>query len=209
MAAIADETPLMSLRHKGRTAALDLVLPIALAWVLVGLFHAHFFHPPPKFNQLEPSFYGPIQMRLKLPGTAEKIPEPLLVCGRPGNASFVYIRLLKNAQARVGVEFWGLGAFESDVFALPAADAQITFQCSIPAFFPNVGDREWLAASLREQAFLTTHYFLAVDGVLRLTGSIDYKQPPRSLIYIGANPVGGSLVSYAFSGTILSTSQAK
>jgi hypothetical protein len=186
-----------------RAVTLDFLLPIAAAWMLVTLVHRHHYGSHWHLDAPGAGTYGPIRLKLKLPGTAERIPEPIIVCGYPGKASLVYIRLLRNARAKVGVEFWGLGAYESDEFALPAANATIALNCSLPALYPAEGSGRWEATPAARQALLRHEYSLAVDGVVRLKGSVDYDQPDDSPIYFGLNPVGGSLVSERFTGRIL------
>src|SRR5476649_324130 len=116
-------------------ALLNVALPIFLAWALVAAFYQYHQVGPHEVDG-SPARYGPVRMRLKLPGTAEGIPEPILVLGQPGKAALVYVRLLRGAHAKVGVEFWGQAAVESAEFALPAADAVIDVSCYLPALFP-------------------------------------------------------------------------
>jgi hypothetical protein len=146
-------------------------------------------------------------MTLDLPGTAPEIPEPLLVCGRPGDATLIYIRVFKHAEARVGVEFWGVGAYESPKFKLASAFARIELVCSVPALFPAAGDPRWRSMPTSETNRLTRGYHITVDGVARLDGTVNYTVPPHSPLYIGLNPIGGSLVSSAFTGTVVNWSE--
>jgi hypothetical protein len=186
-----------------RAAVVDFALPFALSWVLIFFYYERYGRPDPRFEAVNSVSYGPIRLKLKLPGTEAGIPEPLVVCGRVGNASLIYIRLLKNARAKVGVEFWGLAAYESQEFVLPAADAQIDFNCAVPAFFPKEGDSAWQTTSAADQRLRSHRYTIEVDGIVRLEGVVDYDQPPGSPLYVGSNPLGGSLVSDLFTGKIL------
>jgi hypothetical protein len=102
----------------------------------------------------------------------------------------------------VGVEFWGVGAYESTEFPLPAADAFIDFTCWLPVLAAPEGDRSWQSIPLKEQRVRRHQYTLEVDGVVRLQGTTDYKQPAHSALYLGYNPLGGSLVSSEFTGQI-------
>jgi hypothetical protein len=171
--------------------------------MLVTFIHRHHYGSHWHLHSAQATSFGPVSLKLKLPGTAGRIPEPILVCGNPGRASLVYIRLLRNARAKVGVEFWGLGAYESDEFALPSASATIVLTCSLPALFPAKGSGWWKATPAAEQERLRHEYSLGVDGVVRLKGSVEYLQPDDSPIYFGVNPIGGSLVSERFTGSIL------
>jgi hypothetical protein len=187
----------------------NFLLPVLLAWLLVSLVYRRAAHLQAQGSPSPLSVLGPVRLRLKLPGTAGGIPEPLLVSGTPGNASLVYIRLLKRARARVGVEFWGLGENEGDTFDLPSADAQIDVICTLPAFFPPIGNRQWGATPTSAQIRYTTQYEVRVDGIVRLKGTTDYKEPVHSPVYFGNNPLGGSLVSVRFTGDILKTSSVE
>jgi hypothetical protein len=189
------------------SGALNVVVPILLAWILTRGLH-RYLHPSdvrdvaPRGNS-----FGPLRIRLKLPGTSRGIPEPVLVCGRPGNASLVYIRLLPGSRAKVGVEFWGLRADQSGEFPVPSPDAEIEVTCYLPALFPEVGDPDWGNLSPEIQRARRGEYYITVDGVVRLNARVDYKQPPHSALYLGENPVGGSLVSDRFTGAVLGSSQ--
>lgn len=169
----------------------------------------HYFASHWHWRSSKVSSLGRITLRIKLPGTAGGIPEPLVVCGAPGNASLVYIRLLKGAQAKVGVEFWGMDAFEGDKFALPAADATIVLSCELPVLFPPEGSPRWKQTSAGRQRILRHEYLVEVDGVARLKGDVTYEQPNDPPIYFGVNPVGGSLVSDRFTGHILNPPEAQ
>jgi hypothetical protein len=155
----------------------------------------------------EPAGYGHVRLKVRLPGTLGGIPEPLLVCGSPGKAALIYIRRLEGARAKVGVEFWGLGAYEGEAFALPAPDAVIDVSCYLPAFFPKEGDPYWGDLSPGLQWLRRSDYIIAVDGVIRLKGPVSYEQPRRPPLYVGYNPIGGSFVSDKFSGVVLSFAQ--
>jgi hypothetical protein len=181
-----------------------MAVPLALAWGLIVFLHANFVSP-----RLIEEYHGLVKLRLKLPGTAEGIEEPLLTVGKAGEATFVYIRILKHAQARVGIEFWGYTAMESDPFPLPAQDAEINLVTSFPALFRKIGDRGWSSVPEAEQRRLRSHYFVAVDGVLRLSGPIDHAQAPDAPIYLGENPIGGSFVSEVFTGRVISWSRPR
>jgi hypothetical protein len=192
-----------------RWAAVNLAIPILLAWLFTNALHNHLHPSVDKHVAPNGDSFGPISIKISLPGTVGGIPEPLIVCGRTGNAELVYIRILANSKARVGVEFWGLRADESDTFDLPSMDAVIDLKCYLPAFFPNEGDDYWrnLPASIQQSR--RTQYFVVVENVVRLKGPLKYDIQAHSPIYFGRNPLGGSLVSDRFTGTILQTSQSQ
>lgn len=159
--------------------------------------------PDPALYSREARTFGPVTLVVRLPGTSAGIEEPLVTVGRPGKATLVFIRLLADSKARVGIEFWGVNAVEGAPFKLSRADAQITLTISFPALFPGFGAPEWQMVPEPEQRRLLSQYVVAVDGVVRLKGSANYDEPPGSPVYIGKNPLGGSFVSDVFSGTLL------
>jgi hypothetical protein len=192
-----------------RWATVSFGLPILLAWLLANALHHH-LHPSDA-GPVAPNGdrFGPISIKIGLPGTIGALPQPLLVCGRTGDAELVYIRILANRKARVGVEFWGLRADESAPFDLPSMDAVLDIKCYLPAFFPQEGDDYWRPLPASIQRSRRTQYFILVDKVVRLKGALKYDLRPHSPIYFGENPLGGSLVADRFAGTVLQTSQAQ
>lgn len=190
-----------------RAVAFNILIPVALAWLLADILRRP--KVPGVADQApKGESFGEVRMRVKLPGTNGGIPEPIIVCGVPERASLVFIRLMSHARARVGVEFWGNGKFEGEIFDLPSADATLDIACSLPAFFPTVGDPRWGNVPQSVQKLRNTEYLVTVNGTDRLEGRISYGQPANLPIYFGANPVGGSFVSNLFTGRILITSQA-
>lgn len=191
----------------GRPVLVNVMLPILLAWGVTAGLHRHLYGVAPGAPVAERNTYGPVRLRIKLPGTSAGIPEPLVVCGRPGNASMVYIRLLPGNRARIGVEFWGMELSQGEEFELPAATAELEVVCYLPAFFPEAGSSAWekMAPDLRRQR--GSQYLITVDGTPRLQGFTNYIQPPRSGWYVGVNPLGGSFISSRFTGTILAARQ--
>lgn len=193
----------MKLASRVRFALVNFLAPLALSWLLVSSLEARFFSGPPPVWSRAFGSYGPLTLRLQLPGTSAGIEEPVLTVGHPGKATFVYLRLMSGARARVGIEFWGFGAMESAPFELPSQDAQITLEVSFPALFPKLGSADWGAVSPMEQRHLLSEYVVAVNGAPRLRGPISYDEPSRDPIYLGRNPLGGSAVSDYFTGKVL------
>jgi hypothetical protein len=179
-----------------------------MAWLLANALHNHLHPSDDRDDAPNGDRFGPISIKIGLPGAIGALPEPLLVCGRTGNAELVYIRILANRKARVGVEFWGLRADESETFDLPSMDAILDVKCYLPALFPEEGDDYWQNLPASIQRSRRTQYFIVVDNVVRLKGPLKYNIRPHSPIYFGRNPLGGSLVSDRFIGTILRTSQS-
>jgi hypothetical protein len=172
------------------------------------LASALYRHSHPKLKELpDGSGFGSVSVQLLLSGINAGIPEPLVICGVPGRASLVYIRVLRKDQAKMGIEFWGKKAVEGEPFAIPA-DNRIDLTCSLPAFFPPVGSRSWRSAPESLQRQRHTDYVVTVNGTVRLSGQIDYEQPPHSPLYFGVNRVGGSWVSSQFTGAVLKATQS-
>jgi hypothetical protein len=190
-----------------RKAAVNFAIPILLAWLLTDVLHYRLYPSDVRDHAAKGNPYGAVRLRIKLPGTHAGIPEPLLVCGRIGSASLVYIRLINGSRARVGVEFWGMRADESETFPLPAMDAVIDVTCYLPAFFPDADDPYWGELSDDLRRIRKTQYCIVVNRAIRLRNPVVYSQSPHSPIYFGANPLGGSIVSSVFTGTILGESQ--
>ena len=181
------------------------MLGLAQARFLYAFLNRGEAHPAPSQHHT----FGPLTLRLKLPGTNAGIPEPLCSIGEPGRASLIFIRLLKGSRAKVGVEFWGNELSEGDVFQLPAADAEIEVTCYVPAFFPSADDPVWGATPAGRKNQLVREYRILVDGIERLHGSTPYVEPEGSPLYIGANPLGGSFVSNLFTGKVLAVKRAR
>jgi hypothetical protein len=184
-------------------ATTNFLLPIAIAWSVVAYLDQNKYGSLSHLYSRQSQKYGPISLELKLSGAADAIPEPVVACGRPGNAAIVYIRLLRDAHVKVGVEFLDLGTFESDDFVLLAPDAKITFTCYLPELFPAESASEWGQTPILRQTLLRHQYIIEVDGIVRLKGEVNYKQTDGALIYYGSNPFGGSLVSRSLTGRIL------
>ncbi len=190
-----------------RFAAVNIIIPLVLAWWLAGALYRR-IHSSVADRAPTRSAFGAISLKLELPGTSGGIPEPLVVCGVPGPAALVYIRLLSRERAKVGVEFWGLGAFEGDPFALPAGHSPISLTCALPALYPPENDPRWARTAPDLAKLRRGEYLITVNGTVRLEGAVTYEQPEHSRLYFGANPVGGSLVTNRFTGTILDVSQS-
>lgn len=190
-----------------RILLLQIAAPVVLGWVLISSLQSALFPPPPQWSRSARQ-HGQLTLKLKLPGTSAGIAEPIVSVGRAGSATLVFIRLLPQSQAKVGVEFWGIGAWESDSFPLPAQDAMITVTTSFPALYPDEEDSLWNWMPVSTKTHLLTHYAISVEGIPRLSGVVKYKQEPNQPRYLGSNPLGGSLVSVSFTGQLLESWQA-
>lgn len=184
------------------------VVPAALGYAQARLLNAYIYGEIAPVETVQPAKvvtqdYGPLCLTIKLPGTHAGIPEPLASIGMAGNASLIFIRLLSDSRAKVGIEFWGDELTEGDAFQVPAPDAEITVTCYVPALFPGKSNALWKGVPPEKREKATGAYLIQVDGITRLEGRTPYVQPEDSPIYIGTNPLGGSFVSNKFTGAVL------
>ncbi len=190
-------------RSELRAAIVNFVLPVALAWGMVAYFDQSKFGSFEHLYTRQAQNFGPIRLTLSLLGPEDGTLEPVLAHGQHNRGTVVYIRRFPQARLRVGVEFLGLGTYESDEFTLDAPNAEITLTCSLPELFPAVGAKDWGKATAIRQALLKHQYLIRVDDVVRLKGFVDHEQPERSMLYYGSNPLDGSIVSRELNGRIL------
>lgn len=182
--------------------ALKLVLPAAL-----GVFAATRIHNalyPPSLIDLAPKYAGegPIQMKIRLPGLDAALPEPVLVCGKEGRATLLYVRFYPKNRLRIGADFWGIGDLEGPIFTAPSSQAVLTVQCYLPFLYAK---GEFKApASIPD--LKPDEIAIVVDGVVRMRGYYSGTLEQHLPLYYGSNPLGGSVVSDRFGGTILEIS---
>lgn len=183
-----------------RIALLGILLPLGASWASMYSLYGLYF---PSIWSRKNAQFGALTMRLRLPGTAAGIEEPLIAVGRPGEATFAFIRLLPHGRAKVGVEFWGRASFEGPEFDLPAQDGEVTISVAVPTLYPLPDDEAWRDVSETEQKHLLSEFLISVDHMPRLIGPISYHQTIHEPVYVGYNPLGGSLVSDRLTATIL------
>ena len=147
-------------------------------------------------------------MTIRLPGTCAGIPEPLLTCGEPGRAVFVYIRIVGKTRALIGVALWGQPPVEGPEFDLPSPQAVLHVVYFLPVFFPGEKDSRWGAREQSDRVRLRSSVKVDVDGVERLSAPQHDPLAEGPPIYLGANPLGGSVVSDFFTGTVVEWSQS-
>jgi hypothetical protein len=183
------------------------VIPALAAWWLAGavFYKVHpelVRHPPPR------AALGPLQMTIRLPGTCAGIPEPLLTCGEPGRAVFVYIRIVGKTRALIGVDTWGQPPVEGPEFPVLSPQAQLNVVYFLPVFFPNEKDLRWGSKDAATRRQLRASVRVEVDGVERLSVPMTYPMAEGPPIYKGANPIGGGVVSDFFTGLVVRSSQS-
>lgn len=135
---------------------------------------------------------SPLPTRLKLEvaftGLTTGDPEPLLVCGKPGNALFVFVRHADDERIHLGIEWWGIGARESAPITVGKGAHTVTIDLT--------------AVSEPDNPNRTV--CVEVDG----DPVVDFPVPPNRTmaateVKLGVNEVGGSLVRPMFHGRIL------
>ena len=133
---------------------------------------------------------------------AAVVPYPLFVTGGPGEATLCYIRLLPDNRLRVGIEFWGHGAFESEPIVVPdRREVEIIY--AFPALYPNrekILGRDIFHDKRSESR---TNYRVSVNGREVVAGRIPPGATRDENVVYGVNPAGGSLVGNEYTGRIL------
>lgn len=146
--------------------------------------------------------FGALRLVLRMTAAASGAPEPLAVVGVPGEANLVYLRVLPQGQARLGVEVWGYGAYESEPFAADSTKP-LALEISLPVMFPPTGDPRWRGAGADLQQDLRSTFRLKANGAVVLVHPATGPVPRATRVHYARNPVGGSLVLGEFSGSVL------
>lgn len=149
---------------------------------------------------------GAVRCLVQLPAHAGGVPEPLVTAGVTGRATLAFVRVLPDDKIKVGVEVWGVGAWESDVLAADSRHpVELVFSC--PSFLPPTGDPWWASLDDEARARIRGRIRVAVDGRVVLDVEANDVTPPGSALIYGRNPAGGSLVTDRFTGTFLQVSR--
>ena len=153
-------------------------------------------------NLVIPSLPSKIRLTLLVGRIPLGEEEPLAVAGESGNAASVWIRRVSDRTVALGVEFWGVSAWETPALDCnPIGSDQVEFE--LGPLFPAVDSASWgrLAADYRKQVADTV--LLRWNGkvvLYQLTPSYSIARPT---VVLGRNPIGGSAVKPAFQGLIL------
>ena len=113
-----------------------------------------------------------------------------------------YVRVLPGGKAKVGAEFWGFGAFESEKIAA-ASDSATEIIFHFPALYPPVGDPRWGKVSLAAQEARRSRLTILVNGRVVLDQEVKPTGAPSAPVFLGRNSVGGSWVTNKFTGRLL------
>ena len=145
---------------------------------------------------------GAARMMIWPPAAAAGVPEPLLVAGVPGQAALGYVRVLPGGQVKLGAEFWGIGAYESEaVEAAADTPAEVIFH--FPALYPPVGDSRWGSIDRVRQEARRSRLTILLNGKVVLDREVQDPHAPAGPVSFGENPVGGSLVTPRFTGRLV------
>jgi len=159
-------------------------------------------YPPLPAGGLGNSDFGAVRMVVWLPAAAAGTPEPLLVVGVPNHAALGYVRVLPGGKVKLGAEFWGVGAYESEELAAPS-DMPTEIVLHLPALYPPVGDPRWGAVPRDVQVARRSRMALLLNGRVVLEREVRETPVPPAPVAFGKNPVGGSWVGEKFTGRLI------
>lgn len=150
-----------------------------------------------------PEAVGPVRIRFLLPRGETNRSQPLLVTGRTGDGTFVYVRYVDDRHVVIGTDVWGrLGAesapIEADYWAMH--EVVVTHGGLYPRDHPGL---QGLAGPARTG--LHRQLEVRFDGRPVISREIEIPAAGRGELSIGRNPLGGSSCEPAFAGRILST----
>ena len=131
--------------------------------------------------------YGVLRLTLQLPAFKGRTSDPLLCSGKTGKGDLIYLVRLDERHISIGHDRWGYGGGQSaPVEIIPENYLQVEISC--PPLLPP-GSPEMLRVK--------------VDGapVLEERGPFHPSQPDQ--VVVGANPIGSSMCSPAFTGEIV------
>jgi len=158
--------------------------------------------PPAMVGISKDQQFGAMHLRVAAPPVSNNSAEPLFVVGIPGRAVLAYMRISPEGLTTFGVEIWGIGSYESPP---QHVDLSKPLECeySFGSLYPPSGHPAWNGLPVEQQMALERTLRITVNGnsVLDIT-----RETPglASLpVYVGSNPVGGSLVNAGFSGKVL------
>ena len=147
---------------------------------------------------------GKIELGLQAGEQRTGRPEPLLVAGTPGNALIVAIRLLPDGKAKIGLELWGYGAWESPPVEFPAG-GNARLECTLGPLLPVAADAAWS----QHPELKSSDWSNLIS--IRWAGQTVLSVPAPAALHlsgesatVGINPVGGSWAAPDFSGVIRS-----
>lgn len=144
-----------------------------------------------------------LRIDFEMPDAASGRREPLFSLGVPGEAVIGYLIPSAGRRGRIGVEVWGIGAFESEEVSFRPGPNEVTV--AVGSLFPPEGAPEWAGRSREEQRRLLGGIGIGLNGATALEVKVTTPRRPeiRRELSVGANAVGGSHVLPEFTGQIL------
>jgi hypothetical protein len=148
-------------------------------------------------------------LRMRLSPTVIEAREPLLVMGTtPGVLAIAFVRSVSKDQVIVGIQFTGLGVYESRPISL-ARENTVEVIVRGPSLLPDLGESGWGGIPYPEQLAELGQYSIAVNGVsiLQINSLLDRPIDRDTPLSFGVNPAPNSAVSAVFSGRIIDHSR--
>jgi hypothetical protein len=134
--------------------------------------------------------YGPILIKAKLPVFTGIKSEPIVSSGESGKGDLVYVKYIAPNTVILGYDHWGVGGFETEPLRIDDSVVQL-IGVDYGALYP-VG-----SSQNRDRVVLRLNGRVVADKVVRF-----HPCSPDTVV-VGANLIGASTASAAFSGVIL------
>jgi len=117
--------------------------------------------------------------------------ESIFVTGRPGAGCFVFLIRDPANQSKIAYDSWGTGGPVSEAFNFQP-NRKYTFKLHLPALAGNsLNDKNGLARLIIE-----------LDGRVLIDKEVHYFKYSNNDVYVGYNPIGGSVCGDQFAGSI-------
>ncbi len=152
--------------------------------------------------------YGPVHLRVVIPAASNGTAEPLVVAGLPGRAVLGYVRIYPDGSARFGIEIWGVGTVEGNLVNF-SREKPAEVEYAFGSLFPEVGLAGWNGLSVEDQRKLKHSVRILVNGEVALSVERDTPYLGKLPVYVGRNPIGGSVVNAGYSGEVLLSYRAE
>jgi hypothetical protein len=144
---------------------------------------------------------APFSLRVKFPASPPTGAEPLLISGVTGDADILYVKYLPNDQIVLGMDQWGIGAYESPPISITRSQNH-TLTLLLGPLLPPSTDGFWLQPVFAGKEVLREKMWVALDG--RIVWRCDSYQPrvrPQSLTF-GVNRIQASTCAPEFTGEL-------
>jgi len=133
--------------------------------------------------------YGAIEVTAMLPVFSGRRSEPLVSSGETGKGNLVFIKYLDERTVVLGYDHWGAGAYESEPVRLePGVEVKFTVDYG-SLHEPGTGPHERIVIRVNDQVVLDK--------------SAGYHPCEPDTVVVGANLIGASSSTPAFSGNLI------